>query len=332
MKRREFITLLGGAAAVASLLSPNEACAQPAGVPVIGVLYGVSAAEWTHRSAAILQGLRETGFVEGRNVAIEYRWAEGQLERMPWMAADLIGRRVAVILTGGSTTAVRALASATQAIPIVFTSGADPVEAGIVASFNRPGGNVTGVTVVSGELGPKRLELMHEVVPGIKKIAILVNQTNQVVSEVDIRATQASALRLGLEVLVINGGSESETETAFALAVQQHVGAVLVGSDAVLNSRREQIARLGLHHKLPTMSSARENAEAGQLITYGANISEMYRQAGRYVGRILKGEKPGDLPVLQPTKFELSINLNTAKALGLTIPESFLLRADAVIE
>jgi len=328
VRRRNFITLIGGAAAWPLAARAQQ---QPA-IPVIGVLYGVSAAERADHMEAFRRGLGETGFVEGRNVAIEYRWADGQLDRMPWMAADLIGRRVAVILMGGNTAAVRSLLSATQTIPIVFTSGAYPVVAGLVASLNRPGGNATGVTMAGSELGPKRLELLHEVVPAVKKIAILVNQNNRVTSEADIRGARAAALPLGLEVIVVNGGAENEIETAFATAVQQGAGAVYIGDDAVLNGRREQVAALALRHKLPTMSGAREAVRAGQLIGYGADDVHMYRQAGVYVGRILKGEKPADLPVVQPTKFDLVINLKAANALGLTIPPGVLAIADEVIE
>ena len=328
MRRRNFITLIGGAAAWPLAARAQQ---QPA-IPVIGVLYGVSAAERADHMEAFRRGLGETGFVEGRNVAIEYRWADGQLDRMPWMAADLIGRRVAVILMGGNTAAVRSLLSATQTIPIVFTSGAYPVVAGLVASLNRPGGNATGVTMAGSELGPKRLELLHEVVPAVKKIAILVNQNNRVTSEADIRGARAAALPLGLGVIIVNGGAENEIETAFATAVQQGARAVYIGDDAVLNGRREQVAVLALRHKLPTMSGAREAVRAGQLIGYGADDVHMYRQAGIYVGRILKGEKPADLPVVQPTKFDLVINLKAANALGLTIPPGVLAIADEVIE
>ena len=328
MKRRDFITLLGGAAAW-----PLAARAQQPAMPVVGVLYGVSAAERADHMVAFRRGLGETGFVEGRNIVIEYRWADGQYDRMPWMAADLIGRRVAVILMGGNTAAVRAMLAATQTIPIVFTSGADPVAAGLVASLNRPGGNATGVTVASSELGPKKLELLHELVPAAKKIAVLVNPNNRVTLEANVRSAQEAAPRLGLEMIVVNGGTESEIETAFAAAAQQGVGAVYVGSDAFFSAQREQIAALALRHKLPTMSSGREAVRAGQLISYGATSEhEMYRQAGVYVGRILKGEKPGDLPVVQPTKFELVINLRSAKALGLQIPDKLLALADEVIE
>ena len=301
-------------------------------MPVIGVLYGVSAAEWADHMVAFRRGLGETGFVEGRNVVIEYRWADGQYDRMPWMAADLIGRRVAVILMGRNTDSVRAMLAATQTIPIVFTTGTDPVAAGLVASLNRPGGNATGVTVVAGELGPKRLELLHEVVPGIKKIAVFVNPNNRLISEADIHSAQAAAPRLGLEVIVVNVGTEKEIQRAFATAVQQGAGAVHVGGDLVLRSSREQIAALALRHKLPTMSTWREAVRAGQLISYGANELDMYRHAGLYVGRILKGEKPADLPVQAPTKYELVINLKTAKVLGLDVPPQLLARADELIE
>jgi len=311
---------------------PLAARAQQAAMPVIGVLYGVSAAEWADHMVAFRRGLGETGFVEGRNVVIEYRWADGQYDRMPWMAADLIGRRVAVILMGGNTDSVRAMLAATQTIPIVFTTGTDPVAAGLVASLNRPGGNATGVTVVAGELGPKRLELLHEVVPGIKKIAVFVNPNNRLISEADIHSAQAAAPRLGLEVIVVNVGTEKEIQRAFATAVQQGAGAVHVGGDLVLRSSREQIAALALRHKLPTMSTWREAVRAGQLISYGANELDMYRHAGLYVGRILKGEKPADLPVQAPTKYELVINLKTAKVLGLDVPPQLLARADEVIE
>jgi putative tryptophan/tyrosine transport system substrate-binding protein len=245
------------------------------------------------------------------------------------MAADLIGRKVAVILAGGNIDGVRATMAATKSIPIVFTTASDPVAVGLVASLNRPGGNVTGVTSINSELGPKQLELLHELIPTANKIAVLVNPNWQATS---LENVQAAARRLGLETIVVNGGSESEIERAFTTAVQQGAAALHVGEDAFVVSRREQIAALALRHALPTMSGERDTVAAGQLVSCGAYPASMYRQAGVYVGRILKGEKPGDLPVQQPTKFELIINLKTAKALGLTIPESFLLRADEIIE
>jgi putative ABC transport system substrate-binding protein len=327
MQRRQLIAALGGAAAW-----PLAARAQQPAMPVIGVLYGVSAEAWVERMAGFRRGLGETGFVDGRNVVIEYRWADGQLDRMGWMAADLIARRAAIILVGGNTAGVRAMLAAIKTIPIVFTTGADPVEVGLVASLNRPGGNATGVTTFSSELGAKKLELLHEVIPGARKIAILVNENNRVTLEADVHSAQTASTQLGLEVIIVNGGTENEIETAFASAAQQGIGAVDVGSDALFDSRHDQIGALALRYKLPIVSSTHANVRAGQLMSYGTDDPYMYRQAGVYVGRILKGEKPGDLPVVQPTKFDLAINLKTAKALGLNVPPSLLALADEVIE
>jgi putative ABC transport system substrate-binding protein len=327
MRRRTFITLIGGASAW-----PLAARAQQLSMPVIGALYAVSAEEWAERMAAMRQGLKESGFVDGRNVAIEYRWADGHLDRLPAMAADLVGRKAAVILVGGSSVATRAAMAATQSIPIVFTSGIDPVTAGFVASLNKPGGNVTGVSLVVGELGSKRLELLHELIPTATKVALMVNPHNPIMSKFDMESGQTAARRLGLEINVVDGGTESDIEQAFAIAVQLRVAALQVGSDAFFQNQREQIAVLALRHAMPTISSTPEEAAAGSLMSYGADPINEYRQAGIYVGRILKGEKPADLPVVLPTKFSLTINLKTAKALGLAVPESFLLRADHVIE
>ena len=328
MKRREFITLIGGAAAT----WPLAARAQQSAMPVIGSLYGVSAAEWASPMAGFRRGLSEWGFDEGRNVAIEYRWAEGQFDRMPAMAADLVRRKVAVILVGGNLDGVRAAISATQTIPIVFTTASNPVTNGLVASLNRPGGNATGVTVFAAELGPKRLELLHEALPTAKKIALLVNPKVPAVMEGDIQGAQRAARSLGLDVIVVRASRENEIEEAFATAAQERASAVQVGDDAFLDGRREKIAALSLRHALPTMSLTREAAAAGSLMSYGSNRLDVYRHAGIYVGRILKGEKPADLPVQQPAKFELVINLKTAKALGLDIPPTLLARADEVIE
>ena len=326
MKRRTFIAALGGAAAW-----PVVARGQQPAMPVIGSLYGVSAAEWAGPMSGFRRGLSDAGFVEGRNVLTEYRWAEGQFDRMPAMAADLVSRKVAVILVGGNLDGVRATMAATQTIPIVFTTASDPVTTGLVASLNHPGGNVTGVTVFAGELGPKRLELLHELLPAARKVALVVNPRTPLIMQNDIQNVKAAASRLGLEIIVIEAASEDEIERAFAIAAQQAY-AIQLGADAFFDSRREQVAALGLRYAVPTMVLTRRAVAAGSLISYGSNQADMYRQAGVYVGRILKGEKPADLPVMLPSKFELVINLKTAKALRITVPPSLLTRADEVIE
>ena len=328
MRRREFVSLLGGTA----VGWPAAARAQQPAMPVIGALYGVAAPAWAGNMAEFRRGLGETDFVEGRNVAIEYRWADGQFDQLPGMAADLVSRKVAVILAGGSVVSVQAAMAATKTIPIVFTVTNDPVAAGFVASLNRPGGNVTGVTLIGIEVGQKRLELLHEIVPSAARIALLVNQNNPVSQRDSIQSAQTASRRLGLEIIVVNAGTANEIEGAVANAVQQRAAALLVGADAFLSSRQEQIAALALRHALPASGTQREAATAGMLMSYGSSNADMYRQVGVYAGRILKGEKPADLPVMQPTKFELVINLKTAKALGLVVPESFLLHADEVIE
>jgi putative ABC transport system substrate-binding protein len=324
-RRREFIAGLGAAA------WPLTVSAQQSAMPVIGSLYGTSAAEWAAQMTAFRNGLGETGFVEGRNVVIEYRWAKGQFDRMPAMAADLVSRKVAVILVGGNLDGVRATMAATQTIPIVFTTGSDPVATGLVASLSHPGGNVTGVTVFAAELGPKRLELLHELLPTASEIVLLVNPQVPSISQNDIEEAEAAARRIGLKIIVLKAASEGEIERAFATARQQAY-AVQLGSDAFFDSRREQVAALGLRYAVPTMVLTRGAVAAGSLVSYASSQADGYRQAGIYVGRILRGEKPADLPVLQPSKFELVINLKTAKALGLTISPSLLARADEVIE
>ena len=326
IRRRAFISLLGGAVAW-----PIGASAQQA-MPVVGVVYGVSATDWNPYIGGFHRGLGESGFIEGRNVAIEYRWAEGRFDRMLALAANLVDRKVAVLLVGGNTDGAREVTAAIKTTPIVFTSGADPVAAGLVASLNRPGGNVTGATVISGELAPKRLELLHEPIPKAKKVALLVNSSNRVTSQPDIESTRTAAARLGLEVIVVDGGSVNAIEHAFATAVDQRANALTLGSDAFFNSRRGQIASLSLRHALPTIGGNRQIVEAGVQMSYGADTIDTYRQAGFYVGRILKGEKAGDLPVIQPTKFNLVINLKTAKTLGIEVSPSLLARADEVIE
>jgi len=325
MRRREFIRFLGGTVAA----WPLAARAQQTASPLIGVLRGDSAAEFAGPIAAFRAGLGESGFIEGRNVAIEYRWAEGHAEQMPAMAADLLARKVAVILVGGSTNGVRSVIAATQTIPIVFTTASDPVASGLVTSLNRPGGNVTGVTGLTIELEPKRLELLHEMLPSATRFALLVNPNSPVANKQRIENAQTAAQRLGLELVILKAGTAAEVEAAFIAATEQRASALLA-DDASFDDR--QLAALGLRHRLPVDSNSGDDAVAGVLMSYGSRIADNQRQAGVYVGRILKGEKPGDLPVVQPTKFEFVINLKTAKALGITVPPSLLATADKVIE
>ena len=328
MRRREFITLLGGAAAA----WPLSARAQQRVIPVIGVLHGVSAAQWADRMVGFNQGLSEAGFAEGQNVAIDYRWAEGQFDRLPAMAADLVSRHVAVICAGAGDVAIRTAMAATKTIPIVFTTASDPVRAGFVTSLRRPGGNVTGATFMGVELVAKRVELLHETLPGATRIALLVNPNNPGLMHDNIQLSKVAVQRLGLEMVVVQAGSESEIESAVVAAVQQQAHALSIGNDAYLSSRSRQVALLALRHALPTMSESRDGVAAGLLMSYGPNQAETFRQAGHHVGRILKGEKPADLPVIQPTNIDLFINLTTAKALGLTVPPTLLARAAEVIE
>jgi putative tryptophan/tyrosine transport system substrate-binding protein len=327
-QRREFITLLGGTVAA----WPLTARAQQAGMPVVGSLAAVTESEWASRMVDFRRGLADAGYVEGRNVGIEYRWADNHSDRLPALAADLIKRKVSAIFTSGSTVGLRAAMSATKSIPIVFVTGGDPVAAGYVASLNRPGGNVTGLSLMNTELQPKRLELIREIIPSASKIALLVNPSNPTVLQADIQIVTPAARRLGLDLVVVNASSESEIEHAFTTASQERAAAVLEGADAFFIDRRDQIASLGVRYAMPTLTADRESVAGGVLMEYGAKRSDIYRQAGIYVGRILKGERPGDLPVQQPTTFELIINRKTAKAIGLAIPESFLARADEVIE
>jgi ABC-type uncharacterized transport system substrate-binding protein len=327
MRRREFITLLGIVSA-----SSFAARAQQSAMPVIGVLHGVSAAQWTDRMVGFHRGLNEAGFVEGRNVRIEYRWAEGQFDRLPAMAADLVDRKVAAICAGAGDVAIRAAMAATKTTPIVFTTASDPVRAGFVASLARPGGNVTGATFMGVELVAKRLELLHEIFPGITRIALLVNPNNPGLMQDNIELSKTAMQRLGLEMVIVKAGSENEIEGAIGAAVQQRAKALSIGNDAYLSSRSRQIAFHALRHGLPAMSESRDGVAAGLLVSYEPNQAETFRRAGLYIGRILKGEKPADLPVIQPTNFELFINLTTAKALGLQIPSQLLGRADELIE
>jgi putative ABC transport system substrate-binding protein len=328
MKRREFIAGLGGVAAW-----PMAAWAQQPSTPVIGLLIGPPAATFANELAAIRAGLNEVGFIEGRSVAIEYRSAESHFDRIPGLAADLIGRHVAVIFVGGHTPGVRAVIAATKAIPIVFTTGTDPVAAGLVESLNRPGGNATGFATINGENGSKRLGLVLSVLPTATKVALLVNPSNPLTTGEDIQAIATVGQRLGLEIVLVSAISEGELAKAFETAVQYRANALVVGSDAsFVYAQPEAIAALGLKYVLPTFGSARSLAAAGVLMSYGADPLWAFHQAGIYIGRLLKGEKPSELPVQRPTKFELVINLKTAKTLGLTIPEALLATADEVIQ
>ena len=320
--------LIGSAGAVC----PLSVAAQQQAMPVVGLLHGVSAAQWMDRVAGFHHGLGEAGFVQGRNVAIEYRWAEGHFDWLPRMAADLVSRKVAVICAGAGDVAIRAAMAATTTIPIVFTTASDPVRAGFVLSLDHPGGNVTGATFMGVELVAKRVQLLREIVPGTTRIALLVNPNNPGLMQDNIRLSKTAVQGLGLEMVVVSAGSESEIESGVIAAAQQHANALLIGNDAYLHSHSRQIAFLALRQRLPTMSESGEGVAAGLLMSYGPNQAETFRQAGLYVGRILKGKKPAELPVAQPTKIEFFINRKTAKTLGLEISPELLTRADEVVE
>jgi putative ABC transport system substrate-binding protein len=325
MKRRDLILYLAGAMTVA-----RDLRAQQKAMPVIGYLSGSSAGPSASNVAAFRQGLSEIGYVEGQNVAIEYRWADGHYDRLAALAVDLVGRKVDAIVATG-TSGIAAARNATTTIPIVFTGGGDLVAAGLIASLARPGGNLTGISIFCPELHPKRLQLLSEVIPGTEVIALLVNPTN-LVSESVVHDMQEAARTNGRRLVILKASTESEIDAALAALVQAHAGALIVASDPYFNSRREQIVALASRHAVPAIYDWREFTEAGGLMNYGPNLKDTFRQAGVYAGRVLAGAKPADMPVLQPTRFEMIINLKTAKALGLTIPQSILGRADEVIE
>ena len=326
MRRRAFVTLLGGAA-----VWPLAARAQQRGLPVIGFLGAPSAAPYARYVAAVHQGLKEVGYVEHQNVAMEYRWADSQYDRLPALAADLVSRRVAVIVPIGGSPAVLAAKAATSTIPIVFNLGADPIELGLVTNLSRPGGNITGIAMMALEIETKQLQLLHELAPTSTSIAILLNPSSGQAQPQE-REAQEAARVLGLQVLVLKASTEREIEQAFAALVRERAGALLVGADTFFVSQATLFVVLTARHSIPTIYPFRPYVDAGGLMSYGASLLDSYRQTGVYAGRVLKGEKPADLPIVQPTNFELVINLKTARAVGIAIPPTLLARADEVIE
>jgi putative ABC transport system substrate-binding protein len=330
MRRRQFITLVGGAAAM-SIARPRPALAQQAALPVIGFLHSGSPESNARRTAAYLRGLHDAGFIEGKNVAIEYRWAQGHDDDLPAMAADLVRRQVAVIVTPGSTAASIVAKHATSTIPIVFTSGSDPVELGLVASLNRPGGNLTGITSINADVSAKRFGVLHQMVPQAAHYFGLVNPGSPLAGPVT-RQLKAGAASIGVQIDILHASSDDEIDAAFA-GLPRDGGSVLVSSpDAFLYGHRKRIAALTASHAVPAIFDVRDYVDAGALVSYGADYSNVMRLAGDYTARILKGEKPADLPVVQPEKFELVINLRAAKALGITVPPTLLAIADDVVE
>src|SRR5262245_23162847 len=326
MRRREFITLVGGLAAW-----PLAVRAQQPAMPVVGFINAAAAQSYKQQLSAFLKGLSEAGYVDGRNVAIEYRWAEGQIDRLPAMVADLVHRHVAVI-AASTTPAALAAKAATTTIPIVFELGSDPVQLGLVSICSLPGVNVTGAAQSNVEVAPKRLELLHELAPTARIMALLVNPADAANAETTVREVRAAARAFGLELHVLNASNEDDFDAVFAKLIQLRAGGLVIGGGTLFASRSERLAALALHHAVPAISYGREFVVAGGLLSYGSDIGEAYRLAGIYTGRILKGDKPADLPVQQANKTELYINLKTAKTLGLTVPEGLLNAADEVIE
>jgi putative ABC transport system substrate-binding protein len=327
MRRRDFITLIG-----ATVAWPTAAGAQQSRVPVLGFLVSASEADYTTTIANVRRGLHEAGFVEKQNLLIEYRWADFQYERLPALAAELVKHPVDVIFATGSVVSAIAAKSATTSIPIVFANGSDPVQHGLVVSLNRPGGNVTGITFINSQLGPKRIQLLRMLNPRTAVIAVLVNPKNPNAADAD--TFEAAGRSIGVKIVIINASAEAELKEAFSQAIEQHADALLVHVDAVFNDGegQAQIIALAAQHRLPAMMAPRTFTARGGLISYGADTGDLNRQAGIYIARVLRGEKPADLPVVQPTNFALRVNLKTAKAIGLSIPEPFLLLADEVIE
>jgi putative tryptophan/tyrosine transport system substrate-binding protein len=330
MRRREFIALLGGATAL-PLAGAHAVYAQPATTPLVGFLYQGSAKSDTAFAEAFRKGLSEAGFAEGKNVTIDYRWADGQYDRLPQLAADLVGRKVSAIAAAFAP-ATHAAIAASSTIPIVFVTGTDPVRSGLVSSFDRPGGNVTGFAIFVAVLGSKQLGLLHDFLPAVGTVALLVNPANPFVSETYVNDVQTTAHNLGLQIVVLRASTDTDIDNAFATMIERRIGALTVAPDTFLRSRGGYIVAMTLRHAIPTMYSTRDFTTAGGLMSYDTDLFDGFRQQGRYVGRILKGEKVGELPVLQPTEFRFVINLKTAKALGLTIPPGVLAIADEVLE
>jgi putative ABC transport system substrate-binding protein len=326
MRRREIFHVLGGA-----LAWPLAARAQQSAVPLVGLVHAASASYFAQMAPSFAQGLKESGYTEGQNIAIEYRWAEGHYDRLPELAAELVARQVAVIIAGGGTTPARAAKAATSTIPIVFISAADPVKAGLVGTLNHPEGNVTGVSLIGSALEAKKLGLLHEVARGVSTVAALINP-NYADAEMQVQEVTAAAARIGVELVTLRAATAADIDAAFATLLQRGAGALLVGEDVEFAALRRQIVTLAARHAIPTIYFQKEFVAAGGLISYGPHFADGYRQAGIYVGRILKGEKPGDLPIVQPTKFEMVINLKTANTLGVEIPAMLLATADEVIE